>query len=110
MNWVRAEHERWRREHPDLTALPETELMERMRPGGVWQTAPEPTVLTAQTKAGLRVTLASDTPGVRIAWTTESRENPRWMIYTKPVDLKPGERLRAKSVRLGWKDSREVEA
>lgn len=107
---LRAEHERWRREHPDLTALPETELMERMRPGGVWQTAPEPTVLTAQTKAGLRVTLACDAPGVRIAWTTESRENPRWMIYTKPVDLKPGERLRAKSVRLGWKDSREVEA
>jgi hypothetical protein len=30
------------------------------------------------------------------------------MIYTKPVAMKPGERLRAKSVRLGWKDSAEV--
>lgn len=105
---LRGEHERWRREHADLTALPETELMERMRPGGVWQTAPEPTVLTAKTKTGIRVTLESETPGVRIAWTTESAETPRWQLYSKPLDLPAETKLRAKSCRLGWRDSAEV--
>ena len=105
---LRGEHERWRREHVDLTALPETELMERMRPGGVWRTAPEPTVLAAKTKSGIRVTLGSDTPGVRIAWTTESGANPRWQLYSKPLELPAEAKLRAKSCRLGWKDSAEV--
>jgi N-sulfoglucosamine sulfohydrolase len=105
---LRAEHERWRRQYPDLTALPETELMERMRPGGVWQTAPEPTVQTAKTSAGVRVNLGATTPGVRIAWTTEAGANPRWQVYSKPLDLSPGVTLRAKSCRLGWHDSAEV--
>mgnify|MGYP000863873932 CR=1 FL=1 len=105
---MRAEHEGWRRQYPDLTALPETELMERLRPGGAWQTAPEPAVSVSKTRAGLRVTLDTSTPGVRTAWTTETGPNPRWQVYSKPLDVKPGVTLRAKSCRLGWRDSAEV--
>jgi uncharacterized sulfatase len=105
---LRAAHAAWRRQYEDLTALPETELLERMRPGGVWQTAPEPTVSVANTRTGVRVTLTADTPGVRIAWTSEDGPEPRWQLYTKPVELPAGAKLRAKSCRLGWRDSREV--
>lgn len=107
---LRAEHLRWRSQYPDLTALPETELMERMRPGGAWQTAPEPALTAALSAAGVRVTLASAAPGGRIAWTTESGPNPRWQVYAKPLDLKPGATLRAKTCRLGWRDSAEITA
>jgi hypothetical protein len=43
-----------------------------------------------------------------MAWTTEEAKNPRWRLYVKPVELKAGEKLRAKSCRLGWRDSGEV--
>jgi len=51
------------------------------------------------------------TQGASIAYTFEETENPRWLLYTKPLRLSKGKTiLRAKAVRIGFKESPETKA
>ncbi len=107
---LRAEHEAWKKRYPDLGLLPEPELLEKMRPGGVWQKAADPAITTAKTAEGVRVSIACASAGASIAWTTEQGRDAKWKLYSKPFDVKPGSTVRAKACRLGWLDSGEVSA
>ncbi|MBM3724458.1 MAG: sulfatase [Acidobacteria bacterium] len=101
---MRGVHERFMKETGDLGLIPEDELKEKMRPGGVFATAAVPTA----TVRGEMVTLACETPGASIAYTFEAGAKARWLLYSKPV-RKTGP-MRAKACRLGYKDSPEVKA
>jgi uncharacterized sulfatase len=97
----------WQKNTKDLGSVPEAELRERMRPGGIWQQVAAPG--SSQTVAGDAVTvkLSSATVGASIAYTMDSGANPHWLLYTRELTLKRGTTLRYKACRLGWLDSEE---
>ncbi|MFN7928070.1 MAG: sulfatase-like hydrolase/transferase [Blastocatellia bacterium] len=104
---MRAALEKWQTETKDLGFVPELELRERMRPGGVWQQVAMPTL--SQTAAGdtIKVKLACASEGASIAYTTDSGPKTHWLLYTGEVALKHGLTLRFKGCRLGYLDSQE---
>jgi len=55
------------------------------------------------------VQLFSATQGASLAYATEAREQARWLLYTGPLRVEPGEalRLRARAVRIGYAESEE---
>lgn len=51
------------------------------------------------------------TQGASIAYTLEEGEQAPWKLYTEPLRLQSGvTRLRAKAIRIGYKESAEQEA
>jgi N-sulfoglucosamine sulfohydrolase len=96
--------ERWQKETKDLGLVPENELRERMRPGGVWQQVAEPVI----SEASGAVQITCSTPGASIAYTTEEGKTPRWQLYTGALKLTRPAVLRVKACRLGYLDSKEV--
>jgi hypothetical protein len=50
------------------------------------------------------VSMRCTTPGASIAYTTGTR----WRLYSGPVKVAAGEKLRAIACRLGYLDSEEV--
>jgi hypothetical protein len=98
----RGVHERFMRETGDLGEVPEAELVERMRPGGKWQTTEAPSLKTT----GKNVAATCATEGSSISYTYEAGEDAHWRLYTKPVEAKPGLRFRAS--RIGYRDSADA--
>ncbi|MCS7181069.1 MAG: hypothetical protein NZ891_06950, partial [bacterium] len=55
------------------------------------------------------IQLYCPTQGASIGYTFEEKENPRWLLYTKPFFLPKGEIfLKAKAIRIGYKESKEI--
>ena len=53
------------------------------------------------------VKITCATEGASIAYTTESGDKPHWLLYSQAVILDRAATLRAKAIRLGYKESRE---
>jgi hypothetical protein len=101
--------ETWQRETGDLGLVPEAELRERMRPGGVWVRVAAPVVREARPRAGtVRLTVTSETPGASFAYTTEAGDSPRWKLSTGDLELPLPVSVRIKVCRLGYLDSEVV--
>ena len=101
--------EQWQKETKDLGSIPENELRERMRPGGVWAQASMPKIATTGDEGvSVTVRLTCETPGASVAYTTEAGDRARWKLYSQEITLKRGVRLRAKACRLGFIDSSEA--
>ena len=96
--------ERWQKETVDLGLVPEMELRERMRPGGVWQKVAQPVV----SEAGDKLRVSCSTEGSSIAYTTEEGRNARWQLYNGELALKRPATLKVKGCRFGYLDSEEV--
>lgn len=94
----------WQRETKDLGSVPEGELRERMRAGGVWQKLPQPKLAVS----GLSIKATTEDPGASIVYTRESGDRPRWKLYTSPVEIKGKAVFRFKACRFGFLDSDEV--
>ncbi|MBO0863294.1 MAG: sulfatase-like hydrolase/transferase, partial [Chloracidobacterium sp.] len=105
---MRAALDEWRKETKDLGDVPEMELRERMRPGGVWQKVAAPAVSESAKGPEVKVKLACSTEGASIAYTTDAGEKPHWLLYTGNLTLKRPTTLRAKACRLGYLNSDEV--
>lgn len=55
--------------------------------------------------------LHTATEGASIAYTTDEGSNPRWKLYTGPIILTKGKTvIRARAVRIDYKDSEEAQA
>ncbi|MHA6483349.1 sulfatase family protein [Paenibacillus sp. strain BS8-2] len=107
----------------DLGEQTESEMVERMWPGGKQpRTAPPrlypiqqekgaivpPITNTAQFDQPLYVALISATQGASIAYAVDEGERAQWLLYTGPLFLKNGEnQLRAKAIRVGYQESEE---
>jgi N-sulfoglucosamine sulfohydrolase len=102
----------WMKETNDLALVPEPELQERMRPGGVWAETAAPVIQPdgGSFRGAVTVRITCPTDGASIAWTTETGPNARWKLYSRELTLTERTTLRAKACRLGYKDSPEVEA
>ena len=109
---LRAEHERWRKDTNDLGLISEPELMERMRPGGEYEITAAPVIEPAgeARHAPLDVKLTCATEGASIAYTADAGKNPHWLLYSGEVRLTRGATLRAKAIRIGFRESGEVSA
>lgn len=105
---MRAALDEWQRETKDLGSVPEMELRERMRPGGVWQRVTAPSVRERGDGSSIKATLTSPTEGASIAYTTDTGAKPHWRLYTGELTLKRPVTLRAKACRLGYLDSEEI--
>lgn len=107
---MRARLDKWMEETNDLGLIPEDVLNERMRPGGKWQTTAKPVVLSRSHGTGevFGVSLNCETEGASIAYATDTGDNTHWKLYTEPLRLMKGATLRAKAIRIGFKESDEV--
>jgi len=100
---MRAALDAWQKETKDLGGVDESELRERMRPGGVWQKLPQPKIVST----GSSITVTTEAPGASIVYTIDSGNQPHWKLYTIPVEIK-GKVVRFKACRFGFLDSDEV--
>jgi len=101
--------EAWQKDTGDLGLVPEADLRERMRPGGVWARVAAPAVKDVQPRAGLvRLSVTSETPGASFAYTTETGDTPRWKLSTGAIELPVPVTVRIKACRLGYLDSEVV--
>ncbi|HQR35989.1 MAG TPA: sulfatase-like hydrolase/transferase [Blastocatellia bacterium] len=105
---MRAALEQWQKQTKDLGLVPELELRERMRPGGVWQKVAAPKISERTVGDKTVITITCATEGSSIAYTTEAGKNPRWKLYSGELALPKGTTLRVKGCRLGYLDSDEV--
>ncbi len=98
--------EDWQEAVGDLGLVPEPILMERMRPGGLRLATSQPSVSISRLENRRRVTLSCETDGASIAYAIGASRH--WQLYHQPFSVEPGEAVRAKSVRLGYSESRLV--
>jgi len=76
----RTELERWQDRYGDLGRIPEDELIEQWRPGGIWPTT-EPPQLSADASGSLIITTATE--GASLIWTSDERDG-------EPATPQPG--------------------
>jgi len=100
--------DRWIGHTGDLSALPEKELIEKMWPGSVQPVTAAPQVRLSRRGSRLVATLSSATYGASIGYSFEGSNSDRWLLYTTPIQLDPGQRLWAKAIRYGYKESSVV--
>ena len=102
---MRARLGKWMKDTNDLGLIPEEELNERMRPSGKWETT-APLVFGSQGgNANDSIVIQCATEGASIAYTTDTGDKLHWKLYISPLKLKPGTTIRAKAIRLGFKES-----
>ncbi len=109
---MRKVHAKWVKETSDIGLIPEPEFDEMKRPGGILENTAAPLLVAGPASAKTEATIGiwSPTHGASIAYRIEGGGNKRggWKLYTKQVLLKPGQILRAKACRIGFRDSSEV--
>jgi hypothetical protein len=106
---MRAALDDWMTRTGDLGLVPERELQERMRPGGVWQTAATPVADPpgGRFRQPVDFTLSCATPGATVVFRPIGGDG-RWLLYKGPIRLAVSTALRAKCARLGFQDSAEL--
>ena len=121
---LRAALDAWQDEAGDLgREMSEAEMVRRWYPDGRQPetAAPvlipicgenpglEPVAGEAAFTAPVLLQLHSATQGASIAYTLETGDRPRWLLYTVPLRLSPGATtVRARAVRIGYRESRET--
>ncbi len=120
---LRKRHDQWTLETGDLGHMNENEMIEQMWPGLKQPVTDIPYFIINspedRTSKNYRtggtysspMTLGFYCPthGASIVYTFEEKENPRWLLFSGPLHLKPGNyNIRTKAVRYGYKDSEEL--
>ncbi len=105
---MRAALEQWQKETKDLGLVPELELRERMRSGGVWQQVAQPVIKETASGDAVKLTITCPTEGCSIAYTTDTGKNVNWKLYAGELTLKRANTIRVKGCRFGYLDSDEV--
>jgi uncharacterized sulfatase len=105
---MRSALDKWQKETKDLGLVPELELRERMRPGGVWQKVAQPVVTEQASGDSVKLKIGCSTEGSSIAYTTGEGRDARWKLYTGELTMKRPAVLRVKGCRFGYLDSDEV--
>lgn len=102
----------WMQATGDLAMVPEEELKERNRPGGKWSVTSAPQISSdgGESPSRVKVTLSCPTEGASIAYTTDPGRRPHWLLYEKPIELDRPVTVRAKAIRLGFRESEVAQA
>ncbi len=102
---MRRELDLWLERTPDLGAIPEADMIEKMWPGGKQPETMQPDIMFDS--AGRRVTLSCPTQGASMGYRINKSD---WQVYAGPFPVKAGDRITAKAIRYGYKESEEAEA
>jgi N-sulfoglucosamine sulfohydrolase len=105
---LRAVLDAWQKETNDLGLVPENELRQRMRPGGVWVKVAQPVISESLSSETVTLKISCPTEGVSFAYATEEGKSVRWLLYTGELTLKRPAMIRVKGCRFGYLDSEEV--
>ncbi len=102
---LRAQHERWKAETNDWGLIQETELKKRLwPPNGVQPVTAQVTFEQEKVDGDkTRISQSSPTEGAPIAYAIGSKTH--WSLYTAPLELKKGEMLYARAIRIGYAHS-----
>ena len=106
---MRGECVRWMKEVGDVGLIPEPDFDQMKRPGDVYERTAGCGFMPAG--SGLEdkpmiVAIQCSTEGASIEYLVEGQKRSReWKLYTKPVKLLPGEVLKARANRIGFKPS-----
>lgn len=121
---LRLELDSWCRQYDPWGDITEAQMVEKMWPGGVQPKTAAPLFIPINSKnpgmeanvkgtyeEATAIMLHTATEGASIAYTTDEGENPHWKLYIGPIILTEGNtQIRAKAVRIGYKDSEELKA
>jgi N-sulfoglucosamine sulfohydrolase len=120
---LRAALDAWLAEVGDMGHIPETEMVRQWYPNGQQpQTAPVVPIPICEQSPGIEAApkggefrgpvllqLHCATQGASIAYTLDTTDKPRWLLYTAPLLLPPGTTtLRVRSIRIGYRESNET--
>ena len=120
---MRKRHEEWTLETGDMGHLNEPEMIAGMWPDNKQPITDDPYFIinSAEDRASknyrtggkysspMTVGFYCPTHGSSIVYTIETGAKARWLLYSGPLNLKPGTHtIRIKAVRYGYKDSGEV--
>ena len=94
---------RWMKETGDQGGIPETELKERMWPGGKQPVTAVPILKSVVIDGARGVEITCGTEGASIGYRLDGSKC--WLVYTGPVHVKAGTVVTAKAIRLGYKPS-----
>jgi N-sulfoglucosamine sulfohydrolase len=116
---------KWINNTKDMGNISESEMVDNMWPNRVQPVTAPPTFIVYN-KESVNMTVTSEggkykypvkisvycaTQGASIAFSTDTGENIKWKLYTGPVKLNKGITFfRAKAIRYGYKESKEVTA
>jgi N-sulfoglucosamine sulfohydrolase len=98
---LRAECERWMKAIDDKGHIPEARLLEQFWPG---RTQPQ-TASPVFDQQGGRLLLSCATEGASIGykiWLPEDEEPGVWRVYTDPIALRAGAKIKAMAHRIGY--------
>ncbi|MCU0363269.1 MAG: sulfatase [Bacteroidales bacterium] len=120
---MRKLHEKWTLETGDMGHMNEPELVNMMWPGGKQPVTDMPYFIINSPEdrsaknyrtggtytSPMTLGFYCPTHGSSLVYTFEEKANPRWLLYSGPLHLKPGSyRIRVKAVRYGYGDSPEL--
>ncbi|WP_078549582.1 sulfatase-like hydrolase/transferase [Litchfieldia alkalitelluris] len=119
---LRAELDKWCEKYDVWGDIPEDQMVKTMWPEGIQPQTAKPLFIPINGQVRGKVAasegvyheptaimLHSATQGASITYTFEEGDNANWKLYTGPIILNEGSKqIRAKSVRIGYKDSEEA--
>lgn len=108
---LRAAHEQWKLDYPDLGFTPEEDLLAEWWPNGQQQTTVQPVIEISEDSM---MTITCDTEGASIGYQfrdiTATTSGVSYEVYTGPVKLMHDLKVYSYAMRLGFKKSSRAEA
>lgn len=98
----------WMAERPDLSEMPEDQMIAKYWPGGEQPDTERPTVrLSPKTDGRIEIAITTPTQGASIGYRLidGAGNSGGWQLYTEPVVVSVGTTIEAKAVRYGWAES-----
>ncbi|MDZ4687751.1 MAG: sulfatase-like hydrolase/transferase [Planctomycetaceae bacterium] len=114
---MRTECRRWMTSIGDTGLIPEPEFDELKRLGGEWQRTAPPQIAETSPKMAaipqpISIRLSSPLPGSRFVYSLakggSDASQPDWVLYNEAFLVPVGTQIRAKAVRIGYRDSEPV--
>lgn len=97
---LRAAHEQWMKDYPDMSAIPEMEMVRN------WWGGKDEAPITAEPKVeftGGKVSISSATKGASIGYRKSAKDV--WTIFQRPIEMQDGDSLYVLAHRIGYEPS-----
>lgn len=97
----------WLDRTPDWSAMPESEMVETMWPGGKQPLTQAPAIAFRKAaQGGFLAALRTRTEGASLGFRVRGSTNSEWQIYSSEVLMTGGGCIEAKAVRYGYGESK----